>query len=109
MSDVELVTGDTAPTLRSRLRKKNEDGSTSVRLLTDVASVCFQMRKPDDARFTVNAVASVEDAAAGLVAYVWKPGDLTVPGEFQCQWELTMLDGKVQTTTPANTITVRRQ
>jgi hypothetical protein len=109
MSDIEVVSGDTAPTVYATLKKKNADGSYSVRTLSDVASIKFQMRRRDDRRFTVNASAAIVDAATGSVSYNWAAGDLSVAGEFQCQWELTLLDGKIQTTTPPSTITIRRQ
>lgn len=109
MSDITVVSGDTAPTVFANLKKRNESGTTSIRTLTDVASVKFQMRKLDDRRYMVDATATVVDAAMGRVSYRWAVGDLTVPGEYQCQWQLTLLDGNVQTTTPTNTITVRRQ
>lgn len=109
MSDIEIVSGDTAPTLHGYLKKKNDAGQTVVRPLTDVASVKFQMRREDDHRYTVDAAAAIVDAASGHVSYSWAPRDLAYPGEFIAQWELTFLDGKVQTTNPPNTITVRRQ
>lgn len=109
MSDVELVTGDTAPTLFGTITKKNEDGSYSVRDLSDVASIKFQMRKGDDKRYQVDAAAAIVTTSAGTVSYNWQVGDLSIPGTYQCQWELTLVDGKIQTSTPANTITVRRQ
>jgi hypothetical protein len=105
MSDLTLVQGDSAPTIFGTVLKP--DGTAKD--LSSVTEVKFQMRKADDRRYTVDAEAEVVDAATGRVSYDWEANDLSVAGEYIGQWQLTFADGKVQTTTPANTITVRRQ
>jgi hypothetical protein len=67
------------------------------------------MRKADDRRFTINAEAEILDPDAGQVRYRWATNDLTTPGEYLVQWEVTYADARIQTTAVANTITVRRQ
>jgi hypothetical protein len=111
MSDLTFVQGDTAPAIRSILKKLQDDGTYAVLNLTSagVTSIKFQMRKEDDVLYQVDAAAEVVDAAAGSVRYVWAANDLSVPGDYIAQWELTFSGGKVQTTDPAGTITVRRQ
>lgn len=104
MSEQTFVQGDTAPPIRSQIRKEDDTPKD----LTGV-TVKFQMRKSDDKRYTVDAAASVDDADEGRVSYSWAPNDLAVPGDYICQWELTFGDGRVQTTEPPNEITVRRQ
>jgi hypothetical protein len=105
MSDATFVQGNTDPDMTAKLT--NADGT--VKDLTSVSSVMFQMRKPDDRRFTVNALAAVDgDPTLGNVRYQWAPNDLAVPGDYNCQWLLQYTDGREQTTTPPNTITVQR-
>lgn len=105
MSDLTLVQGDTAPTIFGTILKP--DGLAKD--LTSVTAVRFQMRKQDDKKYTVDAAADIVDASTGRVSYDWQVNDLSVTGEYLGQWQLTYSDGKVQTTTPANTITIRRQ
>ena len=106
---MEWVTGDTKPDIAARLPYLDADGveTGSYADLTG-ASVRFQMRRPDDKRFTVNQPATIDDAANGLVSYVWAANDLSVPGEYQVQWEVTWVDSSKQTSR-ISTITVRRQ
>lgn len=106
MSDVEFTQGDTAPPITGAL--KHDDGT--VWDLTDIDEVRFQMRKADDKRYTVDAEAEVVGSPTlGNVRYEWEDNDLSVPGEYLGQWQLLYVDGRIQTTTPPNTITVRRQ
>ena len=101
-----FVQGDTAPDITAIIHE--EDDPTSVIDLTD-ATVRFQMRRADDRRYQVNAAAEVLDEAAGSVSYSWGANDLSVAGTYVVQWEVTYLGGRVQTTSPEVTITVRRQ
>jgi hypothetical protein len=101
-----FVQGDTAPDITAVIHE--EDDPTSVVNLTS-ASVRFQMRKQDDHRYTVNAAGTILDAIAGRVGYAWGPNDLSSPGTFVVQWEVQYPGGRVQTTSPEVTITVRRQ
>ena len=109
MSDVTFVQGDTAPPIRGTLKRRQDDGTYVVLDLSGVISVKFQMRKPDDVRFTVDAAATIVSAIDGTVRYDWVANDLDVDGEYIAQWELDFGAGRIQTTDPANTVTVRRQ
>jgi hypothetical protein len=105
MADAVFTQGDTSPDMTAHLT--NEDGSVTD--LTLVSYVRFQMRKADDRRFTVDSLASIDGLpTAGDVRYQWGPNDLAVPGDYQCQWQLFFTNGRIQTTTPPNTITVNR-
>lgn len=101
---LEFVQGDTAPAVTATIVHTSDESPLD---LTS-ASVRFQMRKPDDRRFTVNAVATVVDAPAGSVRYAWAVNDLTVPGPYVIQWEVTYPDTRIQTT-GQESISVRRQ
>lgn len=102
-----FVQGDTKPDLMAIIHKL--DDPTTPLDLTD-CSVRFQMRRPDDRRFTVNAAASVYgDPETGQVMYSWQGNDLSVPGEYVGQWEITFLGGAVQTTAYEVPIVIRRK
>lgn len=101
-----FVQGDTAPDLLATIH--NASDAEEIVGLTG-ATVRFQMRRPDDRRFTVNAEAEILDEDAGTVRYQWAPNDLNVPGDYLVQWEVTYSDARIQTTASANTITIRRQ
>lgn len=100
-----FVQGDTAPDITSQLT--HESDGTPVNLTN--STVRFQMRRPDDRRFTVNALATIVDAGQGRVGYAWAANDLATPGDYAIQWEVTFQNGRVQTTAATETITVRRQ
>ena len=106
---MEWVTGDTKPDITARLPLLDIDGEEtgSYADLTG-ASVMFQMRRPDDKRFTVNQPATVDDPPNGSVSYVWATNDLSVPGDYYVQWEVTWPDSSKQTSRVAE-ITIRRQ
>lgn len=101
-----FVQGDTAPSINSTIHAR---GNPSAVVDLTGCEVHFQMRKADDRRFTVNNVADIVDEEAGAVRYDWGPNDLSVPGEYIIQWQVTYPDAKVQTTADPEVITVRRQ
>jgi hypothetical protein len=101
-----FVQGDTAPDITAVIHE--EDDAASIIDLTN-CTVRFQMRKQDDHRYTVNAAGQILSAPNGRVSYSWGPNDLSVPGTYVVQWEVTYLGGRVQTTSPEVTVTVRRQ
>jgi hypothetical protein len=106
MSDETFTQGDTAPPVTGTLTK--DDGTAFD--LSVIDAVRFQMRKPDDQRYTIDELADIVGSpTAGKVSYSWSPNDLSVPGEYIAHWELLFLDGKLQTTKPDNTVTVARQ
>ena len=104
MTDLELVQGDHGLPITGQILK--EDGTP--RVLTG-ATVKFQMRKPDDKKYTIDADAIVTDNDEGRVSYELQDNDLSVPGDYISQWEVTYSDDAVQTTDPPNTVVVRRQ
>lgn len=108
MTDIlTFVQGDTKPDLRAIIHKL-DDPSTPLDL-TD-CTIRFQMRRPDDRRFTVNSPATIaDDPETGQVTYSWQGNDLSVPGDYVGQWEITFLGGSVQTTAYEVPIVVRRK
>ena len=104
MSDLDLVQGDHGLPITGQILKEDD----TARDLTGT-TVRFQMRKPDDKRYQIDAAAVVTSVTEGRVSYELQENDLSVPGDFIAQWEVTYSDDAVQTTDPANTVTVRRQ
>lgn len=104
-----FVQGDTAPSITATIHLE-DDPTTIVDLSgTNVSGVRFQMRKADDRRLTVDATATVVSGPAGTVRYDWGPNDLAVPGTYLAQWEVTYVGGRIQTTAPEVSLTIRRQ
>lgn len=107
MADVTLVQGDTGPFIRGELKITRTQAALD---LTNATAVRFQMRQDNDRRYTVDEEAEIiGDPEDGVVRYEWADGDLNVAGEYICQWEITWSDDTIQTTNPANTVTIRRQ
>jgi hypothetical protein len=102
-----FVQGDTAPDITAIIHE--EDDPTSIVDLSTVEELRFQMRRQDDHRYTVNAAATVIDGPNGKVSYSWGANDLAVPGTYLVQWEVTYSGGRIQTTSPQVTVTIRRQ
>lgn len=101
-----FVQGDTGPDIEATIYL--EDDPTTVTDLSD-CDVRFQMRRDEDRRYMVNSPAVVTDAATGAVRYSWGANDLNMPGTYQAQFEVTFPGGRVITTAPLVTLTVRRQ
>jgi len=100
------VQGDTGPDVVYILRQKSNLQPVD---LTG-ATVFFQMRKPDDKKYTVNAQAQILGAPTeGKVSYTWGANDLAVWGIYQIQWQVTFPDFKEITTKDPIYIEVRRQ
>lgn len=103
-----LVQGDTRPTIKGVLYERYSDPRVYINL-TSAQGVRFQMRKADDKLYTINGAATVTAATSGGVEYQFGANDLATPGDYLIQWEVTFPDGKVQTTSVPNPVTVRRQ
>lgn len=108
MGNPILVQGDTRPVIKANLYERDSNPVQYVDL-SGMTSVRFQMRKADDRFYTVNAAATITSTASGGVEYALGANDLQVPGDYLVQWEVTFPDGKVQTTSVPNPITVRKQ
>src|SRR5512139_1679554 len=108
MAQIEatFVQGNTGPSITAKLHAK---GNVDAPVDLTSASVKFQMRRPDDDLFTVDAAATITNALQGLVAYSWGATDLSIAGDYDAQWEITFPDGKIQTTADPNRIYVRRK
>lgn len=105
--EATFVQGNTAPDIVAQLH--DEKVATQPLDLTNADSVRFQMRKSDDVLFTVDSLADITNRSEGLVSYSWGVDDLNVDGEYDTQWEVHWIDGKVQTVAKTNRINVRRR
>ena len=105
--EATFVQGDTAPSIVAQLHDVLDP--TKPLDLSQATSVRFQMRKPDDRLFQVDAEASITNESQGLVLYSWSATDLGVDGEYDAQWEVHWNDGKIQTVETPNRINVRRK
>jgi len=82
---------DTSPSIQRTLRDSAGDAID----LTG-ATVRFKMSTIRGVS-KVDAVASIEDAANGLVQYDWQAADTDTAGLFYCEWEATYADSNVET------------
>lgn len=105
--DATFVQGNTGPDITAIL---HAEGDVEEPVDLTSATVRFQMRKNDDQIFTVDQPADVIGSPLdGFVSYSWATTDLSVPGPYDVQWQVTFPDGKIQTTAVANKIMVRRK
>lgn len=104
-----FVQGDTAPDITAVIHEEDDPLSIIDLSQAYVSGVRFQMRRAEDHRYTVNASGTVLDGPTGRVSYSWGANDLSVPGTYVVQWEIQYEGGRIQTTSPEVTVTVRRQ
>jgi Rib/alpha/Esp surface antigen-like repeat protein len=84
---------DTSPSIGMNLQAA--DGSPVD--ITAALDLRFHMRPIGEAGLTIDARASVIDAAEGVVKYDWLPEDTAVPGRYEAEVEVTYTDGSVET------------
>lgn len=92
---------DTSPIIQATLK----DASDELIDLTG-ASVRFHMRKIGNTTAKVDSAATVEDALNGVVSYAWQAADTDTIGTFQCEFEVTYIDGGIETFPNSKFITV---
>ena len=91
-ADLTITQGDSTPVFTDTIL----DASGNPVNLTS-ASVTFVMRNLANASPTVNASASITNAAAGEVQYSWNTGDTATAGEYMVQWRITLSGGGTYT------------
>lgn len=89
-----LKQNDTAPTLDAILTNAAGDAVN-----VTGATVRFHMQLLGETVLKVDAPAVVVDAEAGHVRYVLQEGDTDTPGRYKAEYEVTFLDGSVETFT----------
>lgn len=93
LTTVYMNQNDTGPDLRVVI--KGADGVATD--LTNASSVVFHMRLVNGTTLKVNASATIETAASGIVRYVWQSGDCDTVGLYDAEFQVTWTDGKVWT------------
>lgn len=78
--------GDSAPPIRSQLR----DALGAVVNLTNT-SVKLVIES------VLDADATVTDALEGRVEYQWQPGNTATVGTYKAEWQVTFIDGSIET------------
>lgn len=91
-ADFYIKRNDTGEALQCTL----VDGLGTAPNLTG-ASVRFLMRREGKSTAKVSAAAEVVSADGGVVRYVWQAGDTDAAGDYEGEFEVTFIDGKVMT------------
>lgn len=90
-ADFHIKQGNTSPAIEAQLLDNNDDpvdlsGDTDTG--DPAATVRFQMQKVGDDTLTVDAGATVMDAANGIVAYEWADGDTDEEGSYRAEFDV---------------------
>lgn len=101
---LKLVQGDAKVPLRGTLTD-----DTGAPLDITGCQVYFQMRRPTDRLYTINALCENLDEPNGIVRYITGANDLNGIGDFQGQFEVRYGDGTILTTQDPVDIQIRRQ
>jgi hypothetical protein len=63
--------------------------------ITGATAVVFRMRHLDGSPF-LEQPAVIDDAATGIVHYVWQAGNTGQEGAYRCDWRVTYAGGAIQ-------------
>lgn len=95
-----LIVGDLEPDLILQcLEPSGVNGGVQAIDLSDSIGVALRIRRPDAS--LVTRTAQIEDAARGLVRYVWTTSDTNQAGQHRGQIVITWANGEVQSV-PSN-------
>lgn len=83
---------DTSPYMLATLKDANEAAVDIT-----AASVRFHMRPVGSTTVTVDAAAVIVDAENGIVRYEWDAADTDTVGSYQAEFEVTYLEGDIET------------
>ncbi len=92
MADFDIKRNDRMPYIRMVLGYDDGSGAN----LSVATSIRFLMRDCKTGRLKVDGVATVVDAAAGIVEYQWAEGDTDTAGRFDTEWEILWATGLKQ-------------
>lgn len=96
-----LKRGDTGPAIQ---RQCLDEAGDPIALAG--ATVRFNMRLRDGAVKVNRAAATIVEAATGVVRYAWQAGDTDTAGTYEAEFEITYLDGSIETVPNAGWIEV---
>jgi Rib/alpha/Esp surface antigen-like repeat protein len=92
MSRLFIKQNDTNPAMQFTLQDSDEQAVSLVG-----ATARFLMRARGGSDVKTNAVASITDAAAGVVTYTPVAADTDTPGQYEAEVEITYSDGTKET------------
>lgn len=84
--------GDTSPAFRVTLQD-----SAGVAVNVSGATILFHMAPTDGGPAVVEAAAEVVDGLNGVVRYIWQAADTATAGTYRGEFEVTFVDGSVET------------
>lgn len=93
---------DTSPSIGATLK----DGESNVIDLTD-ANVKFHMRPVGGSTVAVDRAAVILSPTEGTVRYEWLDGDTVATGVYQAEFEVTYVNGTIETFPNDGYITVQ--
>ena len=87
-----ITQNDTAPSIKATLK----DGAGTV--INLVSATCrIHVRALGATVLKVNALTTIANPTTGVVQYDWLPADTTDFGTFSIQFEVTYVDGAIET------------
>jgi hypothetical protein len=101
VADFTLKQHDTRPKIQVALAIGGAEAD-----LTTATSVTFIMAPAAGGAATVDAAATILDAATGSVSYDWAAGDTDDVGSFDAEFEVVWSDGTKQTFPTATYISI---
>lgn len=101
MMNFTIKQNDTSPAIKAILLDSDDNPVN----LTG-ASVSFHMTNFVGNEVVVDDDAVVNDPTAGIVYYQWSPGDTAESGKHKAEFEVTFLDGEIETFPNDDYITV---
>lgn len=84
---------DTAPSIQAVLT----DSAGKVRSMANASTVKFNMSTENGTNVIDHGTGSIVNAAKGIVAYEWQPGDTANIGIHNAEFEITYVNGQVET------------
>lgn len=106
-ADFYLYVGDTAPEIKSDLKRRNDDGDVVVQELTVEDTVTFWLNNATTGVRLVDTEADITDGGVGEVTYFWEDGDTDVAGLYEARWNVVFEDGTIRTFPNPDPILVR--
>lgn len=91
-TDFFIKTGDTAPAIVAVLK----DAVGTIVDLTD-SSVLFIMRDKITNEKVVESAADILNPTGGQLSYQWQTGDTDTPDTYKAEFEVSFLDGTIET------------
>lgn len=92
MTDFVMKRNDTSPAIEMQLLS-NAGSAVPI----SGATVRFHMKNAQTQEIVINAVATIVNAATGIVKYEWDSLDTLTSGRYLAEWEVTYSDSRIET------------